>query len=332
MKLSLRRRTAIFMGGIIILYCLAIFALYSYFEQQARNRQAVMSAEDVAALLKHYGMVYSIVSVCLMLVLAAACMILVDRMIVSPINRMASVASSYSVFSETEGEMELGEIERNDFAALDIKTGDEIEALSEAMKKMERDLNEQVENLFATKQELLSTREHAAIMFEEANRDALTGIRNKRSYDAEVARINERIMSGRDKIGIVMVDMNDLKTINDTYGHEKGDRVICNLCDTLCSIFKRSPVFRVGGDEFVVVTENRDLQNIEKNVEQFRACVERSLKEEELEPWERTSAAIGYAIYDRDSDCGIEDTLKRADENMYEYKRMMKAEEEDDLR
>ena len=45
-------------------------------------------------------------------------------------------------------------------------------------------------------------------------------------------------------------------------------------------------------------------------------------------------ASIGnqYAVYDGEKDCGIEDTLKRADENMYEYKRMMKSEEEDDLR
>ena len=327
MKLSLRKKTAIYMGVMMVVFCGAVFLMYRYFEQRVRNEEASMSAYDMAMLLKHYGILYSIVSIVLTFVLALAGLILVDRLIVNPINRMADVASSYSVITD-----KLGEMERNDFAALDIRTGDEIEALSEAMKKMERDLNEQVENLFATKQELLSTREHAAIMYEEANRDALTGIRNKRSYDAEVAKINERIMSGRDKVGIVMVDMNDLKTINDTYGHEKGDRVICNLCDTLCSIFKRSPVFRIGGDEFVVVAENRDLQNIDKNVEQFRACVDHSLREEELEPWERTSAAIGYAVYDKDKDCGIEDTLKRADENMYEYKRMMKSEEEDDLR
>jgi diguanylate cyclase (GGDEF)-like protein len=327
MKLSIRGKTASIMGSIMIVYCAAIFLMYRYFEQRVRREQASLSVNDMAMLLKHYGILYSIVSIALMLVFAVTCLVLVDRLIVSPINKMAAVASSYRVISD-----KLGEMERNDFAALDIKTGDEIEALAESMKKMERDLNEQVENLFATKQELFSTREQAAIMYEEANRDALTGIRNKRSYDAEVAKINERIMAGRNKIGVVMVDMNDLKVINDTYGHEKGDRVICNLCDTLCSIFKRSPVFRVGGDEFVVVAENRDLQNIEKNVEQFRACVERSLREEDLEPWERTSAAIGYAVYDGEKDCGIEDTLKRADENMYEYKRMMKSEEEDDLR
>ena len=327
MKLSLRGKTALLMGTIIIIYCGVVFLLYRYFEQRVRSEQKSLSVDEMALLLKHYGILYSIVSIGLMLALTAICLILMERHIVSPINRMAKVASSYRVITD-----KLGEMERNDFAALDIRTGDEIEALAESMKKMEKDLNEQVETLFATKQELVSTREHAAIMFEEANRDALTGIRNKRSYDAEVAKINERIMAGRDRVGIVMVDMNDLKVINDTYGHEKGDRVICNLCDTLCSIFKRSPVFRVGGDEFIVVAENRDLQNIDKNVEQFRACIEHSLREEELEPWERTSAAIGYAIYDAEKDCGIEDTLKRADENMYEYKRMMKSEEEDDLR
>ncbi|MCR5419662.1 MAG: GGDEF domain-containing protein [Lachnospiraceae bacterium] len=244
----------------------------------------------------------------------------VERFIIKPINKISYTADSYKM---PRGE--LGELERNDFAKLNIKSKDEIESLVESLKNLEKELNDRNETLYATRQELLSTREQAAVMNEMANRDALTGIRNKRGYDAEVARVNERIVAGLTHVGIVMVDMNELKNVNDTYGHEKGDRVICNLCDILCSIFKRSPVFRIGGDEFVVVAENQDFKNIEKNVEQFKACIVRSIKEEELEPWERTNASIGYAIYDKDKDCGIEDTLKRADENMYEDKRKMRS-------
>jgi diguanylate cyclase (GGDEF)-like protein len=239
--------------------------------------------------------------------------------VVNPIKRLSEVASKYKLRTD-----EMGKLESNDFRELSIKTGDEIEVLSESLKKMEGDLNDQIETLFATRQELMSTREHADIMSEIANRDALTGIRNKRGYETEIQRINKGIAMGNTKVGVVMVDMNDLKLINDGYGHEKGDKVICSLCDILCSVFKRSPVFRIGGDEFVVVVSNHDYTHLESNVDKFMACIEHNLKESELEPWEKASAAIGYAIFDPEKDIAIEDTLQRADDAMYKCKQEMK--------
>ena len=280
---------------------------------------ADVSMESIDEIERYYEKINMWIHIGLTVVMGIIGILIVNAWVINPINKLSEVASTYKGISD-----ELGGLERNDFAMLDIHTGDEIEKLAESMKKMERDLNDQIETLFATRQELSSTREHADIMNEMANRDALTGIRNKRGYDTEIQRVNKEIMAGHTDVGIVMVDMNDLKQINDTYGHEKGDKVLCSLCDILCSIFKRSPVFRVGGDEFIVVVENQDFRNLDKNVEQFKACIERDRSEEDLEPWERTSAAIGSAIYDPDKDCGIEDTLKRADEQMYANKRAMK--------
>lgn len=280
---------------------------------------ADISMENITQIERHYGKINLWIHIGLTVIIGILGIIIVNVWVISPINKLSEVASEYKGISN-----ELGGLERNDFARLDIHTGDEIEKLAESMKKMETDLNEQIETLFATRQELTSTREHADIMNEMANRDALTGIRNKRGYDTEIQRVNKEIMAGHTDVGIVMVDMNGLKQINDSYGHEKGDKVLCSLCDILCSIFKRSPVFRVGGDEFIVVAENQDFVNLDKNVEQFKACIERNLAEEDLEPWERTSAAIGSAVYDPDKDCGIEDTLARADKQMYENKRAMK--------
>ena len=229
------------------------------------------------------------------------------------------MASKYRIVND-----KMGDLESSAFRELNIKTGDEIEVLAESMKKLEGDLNDQIENLFAARQELISTREHADIMSEMANRYALTGIRNKRGYETEIQRINKGIAMGNTKVGVVMVDMNDLKEVNDQYGHEKGDKVICNLCDMLCSVFKRSPVFRIGGDEFVVIVSNYDYINLESNVDKFKKSVEHNIKESELEPWEKASAAIGYAIFEEGKDIAIEDTLKRADEQMYACKQEMK--------
>lgn len=279
-----------------------------------------VSMDSIARILDNYERTNLLMHIALTALMGIVGIFAVDHYVIKPVNKLSEVASTYKGVS-----LELGGLERNDFAMLNIKTGDEIEVLADSMKKMERDLNDQIENLFAVRQELMSTREQADIMNEMANRDALTGIRNKRGYDTEIQRVNKEIVGGKTEVGIVMVDMNGLKQINDSYGHEKGDRVICNLCDVICSIFKRSPVFRVGGDEFVVVVENQDFRNLDKNVDKFKACIERSINEKDLEPWERTSAAIGSAVYDPDKDIGIEDTLKRADENMYENKRTMKS-------
>ena len=278
-----------------------------------------VTMESIIAEQNRSTLYIAVLAIIITIILGVLGILIVDHYVVRPINRLSGIASTYKGVSA-----ELGGLERNDFAMLDIKTGDEIESLANSMKKMERDLNDQIETLFATKQELMTTREQADIMNEMANRDALTGIRNKRGYDTEIQRINKEIVGGRTDVAIVMVDMNGLKNINDNYGHEKGDKVICSLCDVLCSIFKRSPVFRIGGDEFVVVVEHQDFINLDKNVDQFKACIEHNMTEEDLEPWERVSAAIGSAIYDPEQDCGIEDTLKRADELMYANKREMK--------
>ena len=278
-----------------------------------------LSMNEIEGVINRYNSAGVLAIVVCLLSVSVIGVVLVNEFAIKPIKKLTEVASQYRIVKD-----EIGGLESSAFRELDIKTGDEIEVLAQAMKKMESDLNDQIENLFATRQELVATREHADIMSEMANRDALTGIRNKRGYETEIQRINKSIAMGNTKVGVVMVDMNDLKEVNDRYGHEKGDKVICSMCDMLCSVFKRSPVFRIGGDEFVVVVSNYDYANLESNVDKFLACVNHNIEESELEPWERASAAIGYAVFEEDKDVAIEDTLKRADEKMYECKQEMK--------
>lgn len=91
------------------------------------------------------------------------------------------------------------------------------------------------------------------------------------------------------------LDLNFLKVINDTYGHEKGDISIKTICRIVCNVFDHSPVFRVGGDEFVVILMNEDLNN------------------------------VGYAVYEKGVDNTADDVFERADANMYADKAAQKA-------
>ncbi len=122
------------------------------------------------------------------------------------------------------------------------------------------------------------------------------------------------------------MDLKNLKHINDTFGHECGNVAIKKLCRLVCEVFDHSPVFRVGGDEFAVILKNRDLKDIDELIEEFYDITAKWEEDENLKPWEKTSAAIGYAVYDPERDESIREVFNRADANMYDKKRRMKEE------
>ena len=120
-----------------------------------------------------------------------------------------------------------------------------------------------------------------------------------------------------------MLDCNDLKQINDRYGHDKGDIFLRTASRLICRIFKFSPVFRIGGDEFAAVLQNEDYQNREELIDllnQKAAEISRSAENE----WETVSVAIGMADYDPRNDTRVDDIVRRADFRMYENKRLQK--------
>jgi len=243
-------------------------------------------------------------------------LLLIDRTIIRPINKLSDTSEKYWSGETTSI--------RNEFSQLQIHTGDEIETLSNAMKQMEQNINDQFTKILETTQKLITTREHADEMDRIANVDALTKVRNKRAYDEKVAQLSEGLRTGDiSDFGIAMIDLNDLKKINDSYGHDKGDIAIQKLCGMICSVFKHSPVYRIGGDEFAVVLEGHDLENVDVLIKQLEGEVNRNKANERLEPWERSSAAIGYARY-RKGD-SPEAVFKQADKAMYARKKAMKA-------
>lgn len=237
---------------------------------------------------------------------------LVDRFLTKPLRKLTKAASQY----QTKGafDMQWG------FQDLNIHTGDEFELLADAMHQMEQDVNNHIAQLISAKSELDITKEHAEEMDRLANKDTLTGIRNKRAYEQEVERLNEKINEGNTRLGLAMADLNDLKYINDTYGHDKGDIAIKKICHIFCHIFAHSPVFRYGGDEFIIILENQDLKDVDDLLVRFYNVVYELKQDSSLPPWEQVSAAIGYAIYNPQKDADLDALFRRADEAMYAKK------------
>lgn len=186
-------------------------------------------------------------------------------------------------------------------------------------------MNEMVDRLNFTLKELMSSQQQADAMSRLATRDSLTGIRNKTAFDRQTTLLKEDLARGETEFGFVLLDLNNLKLINDNFGHEKGDIAIRSLCHIICEVFSHSPVFRIGGDEFVVVLKNADYQNIQELEKRFKDKIRAASGDRNGEPWDRVSAAMGYALYDPQVDSGTESVLSRADMEMYACKKAMKG-------
>lgn len=204
------------------------------------------------------------------------------------------------------------------FEAPVMTADNEIKALSDAVVKMTADMRDYVTDI-------ISAEEKAANMQELAHRDTLTGIRNKTAYDNEIRRVEAKLADGERDIGLAIVDLNFLKKINDSYGHDKGDIALRAVSRLICTVFDHSPVFRIGGDEFAVLLRGHDYRHYAELEARFNAELERLAAEPALEPWERISAAIGAAFYDPERDDSFNALFMRADHVMYDRKKEMKA-------
>lgn len=154
--------------------------------------------------------------------------------------------------------------------------------------------------------------------------DSLTSVRNKGAYTDFMEKLQDQIDKGvRVEFAVGVFDCNDLKKVNDIFGHDKGDIYIKNACNLICKVFEHSPVFRVGGDEFSVIFQNDDLNHIEELSALFesrRSKINAAAKNK----WDEVHVAFGIATYDRESDDTVHETARRADKIMYENKRIIK--------
>ena len=151
----------------------------------------------------------------------------------------------------------------------------------------------------------------------EATVDALTGIRNKHAYQLAKQQLDRQIRERKaPDFAIVVLDVNDLKKVNDTQGHQAGDRYIQNACNLICGIFKHSPVFRVGGDEFTVIAQGSDYASVDELIGR--------LGDHNAEARRSGGIVIACGMSKFDGDERVASVFERADRKMYENKRFLK--------
>lgn len=159
--------------------------------------------------------------------------------------------------------------------------------------------------------------EKLAIVQSMVEIDSLTGIKNKNAYMIREELMNRRIKGHlQPEFAIVVLDVNDLKKINDTMGHDAGDKCIREACDIICQTFKRSPVYRVGGDEFVVISQDEDYARTEEFVDMIAKYNEKAIVGGGI------IIACGMARFNNDEN--VNAVFNRADKAMYENKNYLK--------
>ena len=154
-----------------------------------------------------------------------------------------------------------------------------------------------------------------------ASQDALTGVKNKYAFTEAENQINQEISEGACRpFAVVVCDVNGLKRVNDTMGHKAGDLFIRDACSVICDNFKHSPVYRIGGDEFVVILKGQDYDNRGKLMDALTGLVRKHRRE--------GGVVIASGMSDFADDMSFEAVFERADAAMYENKKALKDEQE----
>lgn len=185
---------------------------------------------------------------------------------------------------------------------------------------VERKANEQQKQIEDALRRELTQREQLQTVMKMAYTDPLTGVKSKQAFAEAERKMDQRIAEKAvSEFAVAVFDLNDLKKINDTQGHEAGDRFIRDACRCICLRFKHSPVYRIGGDEFVAVLEGDDYANREELFRVFCDQMEKNTKDGAM------TIASGYAVFDPEKDSAYRAVFERADKEMYQRKVHLKA-------
>ncbi|MBQ3920972.1 MAG: GGDEF domain-containing protein [Firmicutes bacterium] len=149
--------------------------------------------------------------------------------------------------------------------------------------------------------------------------DPLTGIGNINAYTEAKDELKLNISKGiQSEFAMVVFDLNNLKLMNDTLGHEAGDKLIQNAAKMICDHFSHSPVYRIGGDEFAAILTGEDYENREALMADFNRKTMENLRKGLV------VVAGGIGVYDKNVDRDYDAVFERADHEMYTKKRELK--------
>ena len=152
--------------------------------------------------------------------------------------------------------------------------------------------------------------------------DPMTGVGSKQAYLEKIDALDALDAQIRDGSAeafcVIVFDVNDLKRINDTLGHDTGDVYIYNASMLICEFFEGSPAYRIGGDEFTVILQGDAYQSRKAKLAAFDAQIDSNLRTDKV------VVSSGMSAYQRGADTRYLTVFERADQQMYQRKRKLK--------
>lgn len=181
------------------------------------------------------------------------------------------------------------------------KSDDEIGLLSDSIRKMAGELQEYINYIH-----------------KQAYTDAMTGVGNQAAYMDFTKFLDRKILEGMADFVVIMFDVNGLKMANDTYGHEAGDQLICDAAMVIKESFGESHVYRIGGDEFIVILENISTEEMGRLFNIYNANLKTTNEKTEKIYNAKLSISHGHAVYMPGEE--YKTVFQRADGEMYRNK------------
>lgn len=238
-------------------------------------------------------MIYtSFVLLLLILLIAVPVTVRVTKMMTRPIEQL----------TESAQKMVLGDLD----VSIECNSRDEVGILADSFRQMVGRLKEQIEYI----RKLAYT-------------DIMTGTRNKTAYESFIEDLEERLKTEPVAFAVVVMDINNLKAMNDNQGHEMGDALIADSASLMKSVFNQENLFRIGGDEFVAVLLEDEVFHLEQSLEDFHKKIDEFNKTKRRYEAE-VHIAAGATAYDREHDSSYGEVFRRADSLMYQDKKLQK--------
>ena len=247
-------------------------------------------------------------------ILFTAEVVIIQKWVTKPIDELSHCAEKFAYKTEDDRRNNIELLEK-----VNIHTGDEIETVYEMLKNVATDSYMATANLSLAINDILDKDEQISEISKQAYQDSLTNVGSSSAFRRECEMLDEEIEEDMAKFGLIIFDINNLKYVNDTCGHDRGNDYIKGCCKIICEHFKHSPVFRIGGDEFSVVLRSRDYAEREELLRAVEEEFEKAYHNPDARPWERYSASAGIAVF-TPGDGSVHQVLKRADEQMYAAK------------
>jgi diguanylate cyclase (GGDEF)-like protein len=233
---------------------------------------------------------------------------IVNKNIISPLKLIATDVKKFKPNKDSlnSGILSLGMDERED----------EIGQIYNSIRGNQLDIVDYIKSISSMKENLTEKDTEISKLSTQSLKDPLTSVGNRNAY-------NQKLQELQDNYSIIIVDLNNLKEINDNCGHKFGDRFIKNCSKLICDTFKHSSIYRYGGDEFIIIPEGEDYDNRYQRLRELEDAFDTSYLKETNKPWERLTASCGIADKTK-QDTSVEQVFSRADKEMYKNKSKFK--------